>query len=69
MTLTLAIIINVVLDVALLSLLAFAMSRATKLTPHRVVTPLTDATPVRAARQPAVASEHRATARLEPAFD
>jgi hypothetical protein len=35
MTLTLAIIINVVLDAALLGLLAFVMSRAGKLTPHR----------------------------------
>jgi hypothetical protein len=32
---TLAIIINVVLDVTLLGLLAFVMSRAGKLTPHR----------------------------------
>lgn len=34
MTLTLAIAIIVVLDVALLGLLAFAMSRPSKLTPH-----------------------------------
>ncbi len=33
-TLTLIIIANVVLDVALLGLLAFVMSRAGKLTPH-----------------------------------
>lgn len=34
-TLTLIIIANVALDVALLGLLAFVMSRAGKLTPHR----------------------------------
>jgi hypothetical protein len=34
-TLTLIIIANVVLDVALLAGLAFAMARAAKLTPHR----------------------------------
>jgi hypothetical protein len=35
MTLTSIIIINVVLDVALLAGLAFAMTRPAKLTPHR----------------------------------
>jgi hypothetical protein len=35
MTLTLIIITNVVLDVALLGLLAFVMSRPAKLEPHR----------------------------------
>jgi hypothetical protein len=35
MTLTSIIILNVVLDVALLAGLAFAISRAAKLTPHR----------------------------------
>jgi hypothetical protein len=35
MTLTSIIIINVVLDVALLAGLAFAMTRTAKLTPHR----------------------------------
>jgi hypothetical protein len=34
-TLTLTIIANAVLDVALLGLLAFVMSRAGRLTPHR----------------------------------
>ena len=35
MTLTTIIILNVVLDIALLAGLAFAMTRPTKLTPHR----------------------------------
>jgi hypothetical protein len=35
MTITNAIILNVLLDIALLGLLAFVMSRAAKLTPHR----------------------------------
>ncbi len=35
MTLTTIIILNAVLDVALLAGLAFAMTRAAKLTPHR----------------------------------
>jgi hypothetical protein len=39
MTLTLAITINVLLDVAILGLLAFVMSRASKLTPHVAVVP------------------------------
>jgi len=39
MTLTLAITINVLLDVAILGLLAFVMSRAHNLTPHLAVIP------------------------------
>ena len=35
MTITNAVILNVLLDIALLGLLAFVMSRASKLTPHR----------------------------------
>jgi hypothetical protein len=35
MTSTIGIILNVLLDIALIGLLAFVMSRATKLTPHR----------------------------------
>ena len=35
MTSTIGIILNVLLDIALLGLLAFVMSRAAKLTPHR----------------------------------
>ncbi len=39
MNLTLAITINVLLDVAILGLLAFVMSRASKLTPHLAAIP------------------------------
>ena len=35
MTSTIGIILNVLLDIALVGLLAFAMSHAAKLTPHR----------------------------------
>jgi hypothetical protein len=44
MTATTMIILNVVLDIALLALLAFVMTRALKLTPHRAANAARSAT-------------------------
>jgi len=60
MTLTLALIINVVLDLATVGLLAFVMSRTTNLAPHVAVIPA-DA-PKAAAEQ---AARPRARRRVE----
>jgi hypothetical protein len=70
MTLNLAITINVLLDVALLGLLAFVISRASKLTPHVAViadarrAPADQAKPVRV-RRPV----ERVSTRREPVLD
>ena len=80
MTLTIILIANIVLDVALLGLLAFVMSRPTKLTPHRpgitgnvwrMLNPLRlrAERAARAERPRAHGREERAARRLSPALD
>jgi len=70
MTLTLAITINVLLDVAILGLLTFVMSRASKLAPHLAIVPdvlapsAEQATPVRARRR-----AERVSPRRQPVLD
>lgn len=67
MTLSLAIILNVLLDLAILSLLAFAMSRAAKLTPHR---PALSSAPAETAHRPSErARRRRLPVQLHPAID
>jgi hypothetical protein len=68
MTFTLTLILNVVLDVAILGTLAFVMSRPAKLTPHA------DSTPSRTRRQRTASersrpADERANAPLRPVLD
>ncbi len=72
MTLPLILTANIVLDVALLGLLAFAMTRPAKLTPHRPgitgnVWRLRD--PLRHRAEQAGHGRERAARRLSPALD
>jgi hypothetical protein len=70
MTLTVAITINVLLDVALLSLLAFVMSRPAKLTPHRTETVLPAVAPTAHAKRPRPTRRAvRDASQLQPAID
>jgi hypothetical protein len=69
MTLSLAIIINVALDCAILGFLAFFMSRAGKLTPHRGVAPAPVRPAAQAAHQRTVRRGERVAPRLHPALD
>jgi hypothetical protein len=68
MTFTLALILNVVLDVAILGTLAFVMSCPAKLTPHA------DGSPARIPRQQVArersrAAEERTSSPLRPVLD
>ena len=68
MTLTLAIAINVLLDVAMLATLAYVMSRSTKLNPHQSsVGPAS--VRLTAVRQPTQARASHAAVRLQPVLD
>lgn len=66
MTLTVAITVNVLLDVALLSLLAFVMSRPAKLTPHGDETVLPAVAPTVDAKRRRVVRDR---SQLHPAID
>jgi hypothetical protein len=71
MTLTLAITINVLLDVTILGLLAYVMSRAGNLTPHLAVIPADAPTaPAEQATRPrARRRAERAPLRRHPVLD
>ena len=70
MTMTLAVILNVVLDVAILGVLAFVMSRPAKLTPHAEIGPAPSPRErVARDRARARAREERSNAPLRPALD
>ena len=68
MTLTLAIAVNVLLDLAILATLAYVTSRSRKLSPHG-----SSAAPasvrLTAARQPAQPRANHAAGRLQPVLD
>lgn len=68
MTMTLVVILNVVLDVAILGALAFVMSRPARLTPHAEAGPAR-APRERVARDRARGREERSNAPLRPALD
>jgi hypothetical protein len=68
MTTTLAVILNVVLDLAILGLLAFVMSCPAKLTPHAESGPAPSPR-ARVAREGARIGERRSNAHLRPALD
>ncbi|HEV7584741.1 MAG TPA: hypothetical protein VGO14_03075 [Solirubrobacteraceae bacterium] len=65
---TLAVILNVVFDVAILGALAFVMSRPVKLTPHAEVVPARRPRE-RVARERARAREERSSSPWRPALD
>jgi hypothetical protein len=70
MTLTLAIIINALLDIVILGALAFTTSRAAKLSPHRASASSVSVAPaVQVARQPLHPNGELVTSRLQPALD
>jgi hypothetical protein len=69
MTLTTIIILNVVLDVALLAGLAYVMSHAAKLTPHRPGVSDSHRRPRRPLREHSRAHGERVSPRLTRAFD
>lgn len=67
MTSTIGITINVVLDVFILGLLAFVMSRASKLTPHRAAAPRPRVAPVAQAPRVRVRRRHEpSSSKLHP---
>jgi hypothetical protein len=68
MTITLVVISNVVLDVAILGALAFVMSRPAKLTPHAEAGPVRSPRE-RVARDRARGRDERSAARWRPALD
>lgn len=66
MTLSLAIIINVLADLTLIGGLAYAMSRAARLSPHIAVTDAPAAEPIRARPHRPVPLVQRASPALAP---